>query len=197
MPPSFHRVRNVSREPGHDSAQSLSDNASRQHVTVAHHIASGMLQTVAAYCRNCWVSLCIPFVECPCTFQIPITMQEDCCRILQLLAVSLYRVFFWDHQRGVGLRSSEKYHGLYCIIISRSSVVEWSERRTSNPKSRVQFPALTTYWICNTVIPGFNSLSLLLNNQLVSVPPVGIINMFMLYLKRLLLYLHCPELAQY
>ena len=38
--------------------------------------------------------------------------------------------------------------------------------------------ALTTNWICITVIPSFNSSPTLVNSQLVSVPPVGILTKF-------------------
>ena len=55
------------------------------------------------------------------------------------------------------------------------------------PKSLVQFPPLPPLagLICNTVIPHFNCSPILVNCQLLSLPPVGILNKFMLDLQRL------------
>ena len=57
-------------------------------------------------------------------------------------------------------------------------------------------PALTTSSICNTANPSFNSSTMLVNSQLVSLPPVGILNKFMLDLRYLFLYLQYSQLTQ-
>ena len=56
--------------------------------------------------------------------------------------------------------------------------------------------ALTTCWICGTVIPSFNSFTAPVNSQMVILLPVGILNKLMFYLNRFFLYLQCPQLAQ-
>ena len=57
-------------------------------------------------------------------------------------------------------------------------------------------PALVTGWICKTAILSFNSLTAPVNSQLISLPPVGILNTFLLDAQYLLLCLQCPQLAQ-
>ena len=57
-------------------------------------------------------------------------------------------------------------------------------------------PALTTSWVCSTVIQSFYSSKIYLNSQLVSsLPPVEILSNFMLDSQYLFQYLQCLQLA--
>ena len=67
----------------------------------------------------------------------------------------------------------------------RGRVVSTPDFESKVPGS---IPVMTINWICNAVIPSFNSSTTLLNSQLVSLPPAGILNKFPLDLRRLFMY---------
>ena len=57
-------------------------------------------------------------------------------------------------------------------------------------------PALTPIWICNTVIPSFNTSPTLVNRERDSLPPGGTFYRFKLDLQYLCLCIQCPQLEQ-
>ena len=54
-------------------------------------------------------------------------------------------------------------------------MIKWSGTPGFESEILGSIPALTSSWICGTVIPSFNSLTTPVNSQLVSPPPVGIL----------------------